>query len=133
MAFESSSSAFSPSLGQALPAAKRAKSPPLAFEKTSNDALVAPIASPPLALQNTDPFLSPSGRIMSPNGSIFGDSPDLQAIIQKQAAAITKLHSAFAAEREAWTCERESLYLRISSLEKLLMSNSGHRYVDSIL
>lgn len=66
---------------------------------------------------------------MSPNGSIFGDSPDLQAIVHKQSKAMAQLHSAFAAEREAWSCERDSLYQRISSLEKLLVMNNGHRYV----
>lgn len=69
---------------------------------------------------------------MSPSGSFFGDSPDLQAIVHKQAAAMSQLHLAFAAEREAWSCERENLYQRISSLEKLLITNSGHRYAISL-
>lgn len=126
MAFAtSSSSSFSPPLAEAPPAPKRAKSPPLAFEKTSNDAL-APLISPPHAFQHPDPFFSPPSHIMSPNGSALGGSPDLQALVHKQSAAIAQLHSAFAAEREAWSCERESLYQRISSLEKLLITASGH-------
>ncbi|KAM0716626.1 hypothetical protein Q7P37_008071 [Cladosporium fusiforme] len=115
----------SPPLADVPQAPKRAKSPPMAFEPTPNDAL-APIISPPLGYNPTDPFLSPTGRIMSPNGSLFGDSPDLQAIVHKQTIAMSQLHSAFAAEREAWSCERENLYQRISSLEKLLITNSGH-------
>lgn len=126
MAFPTSTS--SPPLTDAPQPSKRAKSPPMAFEPTPNDALASTI-SPPFGYNPTDPFLSPNGRIMSPNGSLFGDSPDLQAIIHKQSTAMSQLHSAFAAEREAWSYERESLYQRISSLEKLLITNSGHRYV----
>lgn len=119
----------SPPLSEAPPPApKRAKSPPMAFEPTPNDALAARF-SPPIAYNNFDTFQTSSSRVMSPNGSIFGDSPDLQAIVHKQSKAMAQLHSAFAAEREAWSCERDSLYQRISSLEKLLITNSGHRCV----
>lgn len=104
----------------------------MAFERTSNDAL-APIISPPLAYQNIDPFTSNSSRVMSPNGSIYGgSSPDLQAIVHKQSRAMAQLHSAFAAEREAWVAERDNLYQRISSLEKLIITNNGHRYVSML-
>ena len=98
----------------------------MAFERTSNDAL-APRISPPF--QNIDPFTSTSSRVMSPNGSAFTGSPDLQALVHKQANAISQLHLAFAAERDSWSYERENLYQRISSLEKLLNTNSGHRCV----
>lgn len=129
MSFATASSAFSPPLAETPPVPKRAKSPPMAFERTSNDAL-APIISPPFDnYQNVDPFLSFSSRVMSPNGSMYGDSPDLQAIVHKQSKAMAQLHLAFAAEREAWSLERDSLYQRISSLEKLLITNSGHRCV----
>jgi hypothetical protein len=106
----------------------------MAFERTSNDAL-APFISPPLAYQNIDPFTSStSSRVMSPNGSIYGgSSPDLQAIVHKQSNAMAQLHSAFAAEREAWLMERDNLYQRISSLEKLLITNSAHRCVSMLL
>ena len=125
---------LSPPLAGTPPAApKRAKSPPMAFERTSNDAL-APIVSPPVAYQNIDPFTSTSSRVMSPNGSIYGgSSPDLQAIVHKQSKAMAHLHSAFAAEREAWVAERDNLYQRISSLEKLIITNSGHRYVSLLV
>lgn len=122
------SAALSPPLTDAPPAPKRAKSAPMAFERTSNDAL-APFISPPLSFHNIDPFVSTSSRAMSPNGSAYGGSPDLQALVHKQAKAMSQLHSAFAAEREAWSYERENLYQRISSLEKLLITNSGHRCV----
>ena len=101
----------------------------MAFERTSNDAL-APIISPPFSYNNIDPFTSTSSRVMSPNGSAFPGSPDLQALVHKQANAITQLHMAFAAERDSWSYERENLYQRISSLEKLLSMNSGHRCVS---
>jgi hypothetical protein len=128
MSFATSSSATSPPhLGTPpAPIPKRAKSPPMAFERTSNDAL-APRISPPF--QNIDPFTSTSSRVMSPNGSAFTGSPDLQALVHKQANAISQLHLAFAAERDSWSYERENLYQRISSLEKLLNTNSGHRCV----
>jgi hypothetical protein len=114
------------------PAPKRAKSPPMAFERTSNDAL-APMISPPFSYQSIDPFTSTSSRVMSPNGSTYTNSPDLQALVHKQANAISQLHLAFAAERDSWSYERENLYQRISSLEKLLNTNSGHRYVQILI
>lgn len=132
MSLASFPSATSPPHVETPPALapKRAKSPPMAFERTSNDAL-APRISPPF--QNIDPFTSASTHIMSPNGSAYPGSPDLQALVHKQANAISQLHLAFAAEREAWQYERENLYQRISSLEKLLVTNSGHRCVQSLV
>lgn len=132
MSLASFPSATSPPHVETPPALapKRAKSPPMAFERTSNDAL-APRISPPF--QNIDPFTTASSHVMSPNGSAYTGSPDLQALVHKQANAIQQLHLAFAAEREAWSYERENLYQRISSLEKLLVTNSGHRYVHLLL
>lgn len=103
----------------------------MAFERTSNDAL-APLISPPFSYNNIDPFTSTSSRVMSPNGSAYSGSPDLQALVHKQANAMSQLHLAFAAEREAWSCERENLYQRIRSLEKLITTNNGHRYVQCL-
>jgi hypothetical protein len=99
----------------------------MAFERTSNDAL-APRISPPF-YSGIDPFLSTSSRIMSPNGSPYGGDPGLQALVHKQAQAMNYLHSAFAVEREVWALEKGQLYERISSLEKLLNTNSDHRCV----
>ncbi|KXT17515.1 hypothetical protein AC579_3201 [Pseudocercospora musae] len=98
------------------------KSPPLAFEKTPNDALVPPIAPPP---NDGELPKSPSeamGRL-----SPLSESPlDLQAIIEKQADAIKHLHKAFAVERESWDLERKSFHNRIASLEQLLKNGEHH-------
>ncbi|KAF7188870.1 hypothetical protein HII31_09793 [Pseudocercospora fuligena] len=99
------------------------KSPPLAFEKTPNDALVPPIAPPP---NDGELPKSPSetmGRL-----SPLSESPlDLQAIIEKQAEAIKHLHKAFAVERESWDLERKRFHNRIASLEQLLKNGEHHR------
>jgi len=102
----------------------------MAFERTSNDAL-APRISPPFSYQNIDPFASTSSstHIMSPNGSTYTGSPDLQALVHKQANFIAQLHLTNDMERDLWRCEKEALYQRISNLEKLLNTNSGHRCV----
>ena len=60
-----------------------------------------------------------------------GDAGALQRVVEKQANAIKALHVAFDAESEAWTAERDSLHLRIGSLEKLLMAGNSHRYARS--
>ena len=106
---------------------KRAKSPPLAFEKTPNDTL-APLTSP-LRLQSraveSEALRSPTmGRLNSPPPA---DQLDLQVIVDQQASAIQLLHDAFAAERQAWSLERERFYYRIASLEKLLRTGDGYR------
>ena len=105
----------------------RARSPPLAFEKTPNDTL-APLTSPPRA-QSGSIFdavaSSPTmGRLNSPPP---GDQQDLQVIVDQQASALQLLHDAFAAERQAWSLEKERLYYRIASLEKLLKTGDGYR------
>lgn len=95
------------------------RSPPMAFEMTSNDALwapsqarVSPLTSPPLSL-----FLD-----FSPSEC------EMQAQLDKQADALRLQNQAFAAERESWQLERDRLYRRIGALETLLKSASGHRY-----
>lgn len=55
-----------------------------------------------------------------------GEEPDLQVVLDQQAAALQLLHDAFAAERQAWNMEKERLYCRIASLEKLLRTGDGH-------
>ena len=99
------------------------KSPPLAFEKTPNDAL-APLTSPP------QPTLDGAG-----SSSQFGmgrftppsqDAQNLQAIVDQQNESIDLLHHAFAAERRVWTLEKERLHQRVASLEKLLKMGDGY-------
>lgn len=106
---------------------KRAKSPPLAFEPTPNDAL-APLTSPPRSrmgqLDNIS-ISSPTMGRLSPLQA--GDAQDLQVVIDQQASAIRLLHDAFAAERQAWSLERERLHHRIACLERLLKSADGYR------
>ncbi|KAK3109375.1 hypothetical protein LTR53_017434 [Teratosphaeriaceae sp. CCFEE 6253] len=105
----------------------RPKSPPLAFEPTSNDSL-APLTSP---ARSNRPFssisspLHPTMGIMSPQASA-GAEMDLQVVVDQQASAIQLLHDAFAAERQAWSLERERLYYRIGSLEQLLKTRDHH-------
>lgn len=102
---------------------KRAKSPPLAFEKTPNDALV-PRQHVGSEAGATD-IHSPNMGRWSPRQP--REANDLQVIINQQATAINKLHDAFAAERQVWIVERERLYQRIASLEKLLKTGDGYR------
>lgn len=107
---------------------KRAKSPPLAFEKTSNDSL-APLTSPhsqtaPLTDSAENTLARIMGRLSPPRVS---EEQDLQVVVDQQAAAIQLLHDAFAAERQAWSLEKDRLYHRIASLEKLLRMGDGYR------
>ncbi|KAF4553230.1 Hypothetical protein D9617_7g029570 [Elsinoe fawcettii] len=111
------------------------KSPPLAFQMTSNDSLWAP----------SQPTLPSQFRFSSPdylsNPSAMGKldpyevtSPmeqDLQGQVRKQTEALRLQHQAFVVERECWEMERERLYKRIASLEGLLKSPKGHRSVTS--
>ncbi|KAF2165403.1 hypothetical protein M409DRAFT_24253 [Zasmidium cellare ATCC 36951] len=100
------------------PPVPRVKSPPLAFERTPNDVLLAP----------TDTGNSTGGSLGSPS-NIGRASPltpgsmheqHLQILVDQQANAIQLLHEAFGAERQAWSLEKERLYQRIASLEQLL-------------
>lgn len=119
-----------PSVGElsaAFAKHKRAKSPPLAFEKTSNDSL-APLAS---SHQDSHSLGGGIGQAtdMGRHGpsQTNGDSQDLQVVVDQQASAIQLLHDAFEAERKSWNLERDRLYLRIANLEKLLKTGDGYR------
>ena len=106
---------------------KRAKSPPLAFEKTPNDTL-APLTSPSRQTTealNSERITSSSMGRLSPSQP--GEIPDLQVVVDQQASALQLLHAAFAAERQTWTLERDRLYHRIASLEQLLKTGDGYR------
>lgn len=104
---------------------KRPKSPPLAFEKTSNDSL-APLtasqSSPPEG--DADPLSSVMGRFSPPRA---GSEHEWQVVVDQQAAAIQLLHDAFAAERQCWSLEKDRLYQRIAKLERLLRAGDGYR------
>lgn len=106
------------------PIAQRARSPPLAFVPTSNDALF-PLRSPSVAESHRD-----HSRVHSPSLSAMGlTSPqeqDLQVIVDQQANAIQLLHEAFAAERQVWSLEKDRLYQRIASLEQLLKTRDHY-------
>ncbi|PSK34939.1 hypothetical protein B9Z65_1522 [Elsinoe australis] len=113
----------------------RPKSPPLAFQMTSNDALVAP-SQPTFPSQM--PFHAPD--YLTSSSATFKSDPyeisspmeqDLHGQVRKQAEALRLQHQAFVVERECWEMERERLYKRIASLEGLLKSPKGHRSVHS--
>jgi hypothetical protein len=108
---------------------KRAKSPPLAFEPTPNDALAARIPQ-----SNSHSNITSPPRASSDMGppQASHDPQQLQIVIDQQAAALQMFHNAHAAEREAWYSERDRLYARIASLEKLLRAREGHRYESSL-
>ncbi|GAB7360324.1 hypothetical protein MBLNU230_g8080t1 [Neophaeotheca triangularis] len=107
----------------------RPKSPPLAFEPTSNDAL-APLISPP---PQSTTFASPPTSAMGRNSPPLGEGQDLQVIVDQQYNAITRLHEAFAAERQCWALEKERLHQRIGGLERLLRQrDNGHRYTEPL-
>ena len=101
------------------------KSPPLAFQQTSNDSLVPrnAVSHTSTGALPTSPSTSNMGR-MSP----LAESPQaLQAIIDKQSEALRQLHKGFNAERESWDLERERFFERIHSLEQLLKNGEHHR------
>ncbi|PPJ50295.1 hypothetical protein CBER1_04908 [Cercospora berteroae] len=102
----------------------RPKSPPLAFAPSSNDSLFARNSSPHALTANhaTSPSQSIMGRL-----SPLSESPlALQAIVDKQAEALSQLHKAFQAERESWDLERQRFFDRICSLEQLLKNGEHH-------
>lgn len=105
---------------------QRAKSPPLAFEPTPNDALAAPNYddSNTTSPQHRAGSMGPYRYSPSPQN---GETRDLQAVIERQALAMRKLHDAFAVEREAWDLDRARLVGRIASLERLLGARGSHR------
>ncbi|GAB7348739.1 hypothetical protein MBLNU459_g7474t1 [Dothideomycetes sp. NU459] len=105
---------------QAVAAAQKApRSPPMAFEMTSNDALWA-----------RSQAVAPAAALTSPPLSKFLDFSasecEMQAQLDKQADALRLQHQAFVAERDGWQLERDRLYRRITALETLLKSASGH-------
>ena len=105
---------------------KRARSPPLAFEPTPNDALLAPIATSP----SPDHHSHIDTLALSPNMSKYNAQSDgakrLQAIVDKQAKLIDRLHDTFGDERKIWGLERERLHQRIAQLEGLLKTDDGY-------
>lgn len=120
-----------PSKPPLAPPIVRSKSPPLAFERTSNDALVPPTET---KSHRTESLASPSPSSMGRRSplSLSGSEQDLQAIIEQQANTIAKLHDAFAQERKTWKLEKDWLYQRIASFEQLLKSADHHRSVKTI-
>ncbi|KAG8624262.1 hypothetical protein KVT40_007329 [Elsinoe batatas] len=114
---------------------KPQKSPPLAFQMTSNDALVAP-SQPTYPSQSRfsapDYLNNPSATgKLDPYEVTSPMEQDLQSQVRKQTEALRLQHQAFVVERECWEMERERLYKRIASLEGLLKSPKGHRSVNS--
>ena len=106
---------------------QRPKSPPLAFQMTSNDALNPPTNHNQMSFHSSEHEYS-SSRQQKPNWDLpTSMERALQAQIKKQADTLRMQHEAFAAERDCWEVERDRLYRRISSLESLLRSANGHR------
>ncbi|KAK4962890.1 hypothetical protein LTR10_000517 [Elasticomyces elasticus] len=108
------------------PTSIRPKSPPAAFEPSSNDSL-APLSSPARTRLSLDPFaLTPSIMGLTASPAHSGSGMDLQVIVDQQASAIALLHEAFAAERQVWSLEKDRFLQRISSLEQLLKNGDHH-------
>ncbi|KAF2220193.1 hypothetical protein BDZ85DRAFT_267324 [Elsinoe ampelina] len=109
---------------------KPQKSPPLAFQMTSNDSLVAP-SQPTYPSQfrlSAPDYLNNSSATskLDPYEVTSPMEQDLQSQVRKQMEALRLQHQAFVVERECWEMERERLYKRIASLEGLLKSPKGH-------
>ena len=120
----------SPTLSEIPP-----KSPPMAFQMTSNDALAAPVnpnQSSHMALQSPDYLFSPGTQQKLDYETEDPMQQELQAQIEKQAKALRLQHEAFVIERECWDLERDRLYRRVAALESLLKATSGHRSVSRI-
>lgn len=117
------------------------KSPPLAFSKTSNDSLYAPIHAPspqhPHPQQHHHhPQLSPPNHSPSPAGMGLASPPtsgerELQVIVDRQSNALSKMYEAFQAERDCWLLEKRRLHGRIGALEQLLKTGDHWRYISS--
>ncbi|WPH02983.1 Hypothetical protein R9X50_00585500 [Acrodontium crateriforme] len=100
------------------------KSPPLAFAKTSNDALESCILPPTITrLSDSDDAISPSELFAM---GFASPVPDLQIIVDQQAVALNKLHEAFMEERRVWDLQKEQLNRRIACLERLLKTGDHH-------
>ncbi|TIA23083.1 hypothetical protein D6C80_00903 [Aureobasidium pullulans] len=95
------------------------RSPPMAFQTTSNDSLWAPMN--PMALQSLSQASSPYflDATLSPNEN------DMQAQLDKLNEALRLQHQAFVAERESWQMERDRMHRRVTALESLLKSPNG--------
>jgi hypothetical protein len=96
------------------------RSPPLAFQTTSNDALWAP-ESNPMDMQPVSHVSSPYLLAASPAEN------DMQAQLDKLNHALRLQNQAFVAERESWQMERDRMQRRIIALEVLLRSPNGQR------
>jgi hypothetical protein len=96
------------------------RSPPLAFQMTSNDALWAPVSNP-MAMQSLSQVSSPYFLAASPTEN------DMQAQLDKLNDALRLQNQAFVAERESWQMERDRMHRRIVALEALLKSPNGQR------
>ncbi|KAI4726479.1 hypothetical protein E4T49_05772 [Aureobasidium sp. EXF-10728] len=94
------------------------RSPPMAFQTTSNDALWAPSFNP-LAMQSLSQVSSPYFLGTSPTEN------DMQAQLDKLNEALRLQHQAFVAERESWQMERDRMHRRVTALESLLKSPNG--------
>jgi len=109
---------------------KAPKSPPLAFQMTSNDSLIAPMypnQQSQMAFQSPQYIFSPGTQQKLEYQLDDPMQQELQAQIQKQAEALRLQHQAFAVERECWDLERDRLYRRVMALESLLKAANGHR------
>lgn len=110
---------------------RRPKSPPLAFERTSNDALIPPTQN------RRSRSTSPSSRSNSNSNLNMGRASPLSpasnvgllhVIVDQQHETIQGLHDAFAKERHTWGLERQHLLERVAQLEQLLKSDDHWRY-----
>lgn len=111
--------------------ARPPKSPPLAFEKTSNDSLYAPVLAPehpqlPHHPQHSRDYFLPPAEMGLASPATTGER-ELQVIIDRQSSAIDKLYEAFQAERDCWLLEKRRLHGRIAALERLLKSGDHWR------
>ncbi|KAF1344556.1 hypothetical protein BDV97DRAFT_402339 [Delphinella strobiligena] len=101
------------------------KSPPLAFQTTSNDSLWAPMKHRSKIASVTSPSDTPIFDAHS-TGS-WGIEMEMQAQLDKQTEALRLQHQAFSAERDSWQLEKDRLYRRIAALESLLKGTAtGH-------
>lgn len=127
------------------------RSPPLAFQPTSNDSLAAPPLRPTLPrVDSSTEFAAIMASVRSPDAE-FHRIIELQTnALDSQNTANTLVHnamdllqSAYAAERQAWAAEkqawaeqkllwaaeRDQLLGRVGALEGLLHRDSRHRSV----
>ena len=99
----------------------RAKSPPLAFEPTPNDALAPRI--------NPDSDTIAPRPSTSSNGQTGGEDPLIRAMREQWALVAFHTQEACDAERRTWALERQWLHNRITNLEILLRAGRNDRYL----